>query len=337
MTNNNDKVIAVTGSAGYIGVHLVKILLEKGYRVRALVRDPQDENKVGFLRNLDKSEKKLLEFGGGDLEKADYKDLFQGCYSVIHVATPYVHTAPNPLEDIVKPAVNGTLRVLEAASQVSTIKKLIITSSAGAVINSLNPNLQAEDVYNDEHWNLDSTVENGPYFYSKVLAEQKAWEFHKENQKNANSNHFELSVINPGFIIGPSMTHNLNTSLKLVLRFMTEGAPIYPIRVGIVDVRDVALAHVLVLESSTSNNQRYLVINKVVQFKDLPLTAQKLFPQLQFNINPSLQETKVKSWTVNTTKIQSLGLTKFIDFETTLKDMIDKFIEYKQWNVTSNQ
>ena len=99
-------LIAVTGANGYIGSHVVKQLLLRGYRVRAIVRDPTNPAKVDHLKCLSGADK-LLELVKGDLSEEDYTRAFQGCSAVLHVASPYRYTAEDPDRDIVQPAIRG--------------------------------------------------------------------------------------------------------------------------------------------------------------------------------------------------------------------------------------
>ncbi|KYQ93761.1 hypothetical protein DLAC_05151 [Tieghemostelium lacteum] len=325
--NEEKKLICVTGASGYIGSWIVKLLLEKGYKVRACLRNHLDSNRTKFLKDLD-VEGGNLEFADGELvgNKTDYESIFQGCYAVLHVASPYLHVFEDKERDLVKPAVEGTLSVINACSKVSTVRKLIITSSTAAVVNLLNPDLKPLDEYSDANWNEESTIDSGTYSYSKVQAEKAAWNFHKENQKNSNTNQFELATVNPTFVLGPLLSKQNNTSVDQFIKIITEAQNVGPIRRGFVDVRDVALAHLLVLESSQSNNTRYLVAERVCQFKELPLTAQKLFPTLKIS-NELPGETTVKPWKFNTDKIQNIGL-KYLTFEQTLKDTIDSLVSF---------
>eukprot|EP01133_Synstelium_polycarpum_P016870 gene16870-20059_t len=262
-----DKLVAVTGASGYIASHIIQVLIDRGFRVRACVRDPLNQDKLEFLRSIGGA----IEIVGGDLETADYASCFASCYAVIHTATPYIHTCANPLDDMVRPAVNGTLRVLEACALIDSIKHVVVTSSGGAVINTLNPKLIPKEVYNDDDWNTESTIDTTPYFYSKVQAEKAAWDFYQKNNLNPSSNHFKLSVCLPTFVIGPPLNSTLNTSLKLLINlFCRQQAP-FMTRGGFVDVRDVALAHVLVLEAgSVSDGQRYILAGHVGQWKERP-------------------------------------------------------------------
>lgn len=98
-----------------------------------------------------------------------------------------------------------------------------------------------EDMFNEDHWNTTSGEKHQAYSYSKTEAEREAWKIANENER------WDLAVINPGFVIGPSLTKRKDsTSINFMLSFLNgtfkQGIP--AIYFGVVDVRDVAQAHV---------------------------------------------------------------------------------------------
>ena len=113
-------LVAVTGANGYIGSHIVRVLLEKGWKVRAVVRDPGNPAKVAHLKALPHAVE-LLEFAKGELSEEDYVKAFAGCRAVIHAASPYIYTAEDPDRDIVQPAIKGANRSLPFALRVSRV------------------------------------------------------------------------------------------------------------------------------------------------------------------------------------------------------------------------
>ncbi|KAF2076690.1 hypothetical protein CYY_002003 [Polysphondylium violaceum] len=320
--NNSDKVVVVTGASGYIGAHIVKQLLEKGYKVRACVRDPNSE-RVQFLKEFATSD--ALSLVKADLLEADFNAIFDGCYAVIHTATPYIHTTADPENDLLKPAVQGTLSVLEAASKTTSIRRVVVTSSGGAIIDSSSPTGVEKEEYSESDWNTVSSLTLNPYFYSKVQAEKAAWQFHEENKNNSTGNQFELSVINPGFTIGPALSPILNTSQNLVIRLITQAQMPFPTMVGMADVRDVAKAHVLSMESDKSNNQRYWICQRTVSWPEFPKIFQDQCPNYKFNINLNPPQVN-KVWRLDNSKVKDqLGL-EFISIEQSAKDMVDHLV-----------
>ena len=109
---------------------------------------------------------------------------------------------PDPQRDLIAPAVEGTLNVLESALRSPTVKRVVITSSMAAV----SPDTPPEDKmrrWTEADWNFDSTIQSNPYRLSKRMAEQAAWNFvHEHPGRN-----FELVALNPSFILGPPLSN----------------------------------------------------------------------------------------------------------------------------------
>ncbi|GAM18255.1 hypothetical protein SAMD00019534_014300, partial [Acytostelium subglobosum LB1] len=266
-TSQQQQSIVVTGSTGYIASAIIEQLLLKGYRVIAIVRDLSNKAKYQHLTELSGANT-LLTFAGGDLESADYLTIFKGVDYVMHCGSPYIYTSEDPQRDIVQPAINGNLRVLEAAAATPSIKKVIITSSTAAIIDSA----KKKDVYTEEDWNESATIAT-PYMYSKYLAERAAMEFAPS--------HFQLIFVNPSFVVGRGLAKHINTSLTTFTKSLC--GSINNRYVGLVDLRDVVDTHLHVLESSTNmDRQRKMVCSSVMTFTDMVERVQKLFPQYDF-------------------------------------------------------
>jgi dihydroflavonol-4-reductase len=168
---------------------------------------------------------------------------------VIHTASPYVIDAPDPQLDLVDPAVNGTRNVLEASAKTSAVKRVVYTSSMAAITDEPDPVRPLSET----DWNTKSTLTRNPYYYSKTLAERAAWDFVERKWPG-----FDLVVINPFFVIGPSLGPRLNTTNQIFVDLLKGVYPaIMRLWWGLVDVRDVALAHVLAMEKSVPRG-RYI-------------------------------------------------------------------------------
>ncbi|VDM16705.1 unnamed protein product [Wuchereria bancrofti] len=120
----------VTGASGYIALHCVQQLLENGYTVRGTVRSLQNSSKISPLRDLKYSSERL-ELVEADLECPDHwPKAIEGCTYIMHIASPWPIVAD---ETTIRIAKNGTLNVLKAATQCSTVQKIVLTSSTAAI------------------------------------------------------------------------------------------------------------------------------------------------------------------------------------------------------------
>jgi nucleoside-diphosphate-sugar epimerase len=236
--------VLVTGGNGYIASWLVKYLLEDGVDVHATVRDPSNTDKVGHLTKLaENSPGTLTLFSADLLDDGAFDEAMAGCELVFHTASPFVISGiKDPQKDLVDPAVQGTRNALDSANRVSSVKRVVLTSSVVSVYGDAVDLKDAQgDVFTEDDWNTTSSLTHQPYSFSKVEAERVAWEM------AAAQDRWDLVVINPGFVLGPSLTTASNsasfaTMKQLVDGTMRIGAP--PLELGVVDVRDVARAHV---------------------------------------------------------------------------------------------
>jgi nucleoside-diphosphate-sugar epimerase len=236
--------VLVTGGNGYIASWLVKYLLEQGVNVRVTVRDPSNEQKVGHLKRIaGKSPGKLTLFQADLLQEGAFNGPMKGCELVFHTASPFVIMGiKDAQKELVDPAVKGTRNVLEAANRTDSVKRVVLTSSVVGVYGDAADMQQTKNgIFTEDYWNTSSSVEHQPYNYSKVAAEKAAWEIAKQQ------NRWDLVVINPGLVLGPSLTQaSDSTSLSTMMQFvdgsLKMGAPM--LEFGVVDVRDVAQAHI---------------------------------------------------------------------------------------------
>ena len=241
---NRSAPVLVTGGNGYIASWLVKYLLEDGVDVRATVRDPSNTDKVGHLMQLaDESMGTLTLYRADLLEEGSFDEAMDGCEVVFHTASPFVISGiKDPQKDLVDPAVKGTRNALESANRISSVKRVVLTSSVVSIYgDAVDLKGIDGDAFTEEHWNTTSSLSHQPYPFSKVEAERVAWEIADAQ------NRWDLVVINPGFVLGPSLTTASNsasfsTMKQLVDGTMRLGAP--ALELGVVDVRDVAQAHI---------------------------------------------------------------------------------------------
>ena len=240
---DKSKPVLVTGANGYVASWLVKKLLEEGINVHAAVRDPNDEKKIGHLKKLAANSTGSLQFFKADLlTPGSYKEAMQGCELVFHTASPFTLDVKDPQKQLIEPAVKGTENILNAANEVASVKRIVVTSSCAAIYTDAIDSVNAPGgVLTEADWNTSSSLEYQPYAYSKTLAEKKAWEIAKSQDQ------WDLITINPSLVLGPALNAQQTTSESMnILKMigdgkMKVGAP--RLGMGIVDVRDVADAH----------------------------------------------------------------------------------------------
>jgi len=309
-------LIAVTGASGYIGGHIIQQLLQKGYRVRGLVRNLEQKEKYDYLYKFATSENQL-EFVQAELQGSEYEKAFVGVDSVIHTASPYFYTSQDPQKEIVDPAVQGTRDAIKAAISAG-VKRIVITSSGGAI---LHFPVEPGYVFTCEDWNNWSSLTNNPYFLSKKLAEEEAWKLYKEN-----SDKIEVVVVNPLFVLGPLPNHFINTSVASVKNFLLGQSSPQPGHIGVVDVRDVAAAHIIAMEKKEAAGKRLICCGSVRPWKDIPQTLSKLYPQ--YPVKSGEDVSAGQPFGMDTQPLKDLGLESYIPFEETLKDTVQSLIQH---------
>ena len=254
---NLQSPVLVTGGTGYLASWIIKYLLEAGKTVRTTVRNKANTSKYEHLVKVAEQSSGQLEIVEADLmQQHAFIEAMQGCELVIHTASPFkVGKIKNPEMELVTPALEGTQNVLQAANQTQTIKRIVLTSSVAAIYGDAEE-IKKVEVFDESHWNETSNLSHNPYPYSKTVAEKKAWQM-AEAQAN-----WDLVVINPGFIMGPSLTNRKDsTSVDFMLQLaggkMKSGAP--NLYFGVVDIRDVAQAHINAGYNAEASGRHILV------------------------------------------------------------------------------
>jgi nucleoside-diphosphate-sugar epimerase len=244
--------VLVTGGNGYVGSQLIAALVRQGNQVRATVRSPSSELEIREALRRGGVADNGLEVVVADLGSDDgWARALADVEEAHHVASPIPSAQPEDPDEMMVPAREGTLRVLEAARQAGT-RRVVMTSSFAAVGYSPKP---VRD-YTEDDWTDPDTPGLPPYPRSKTIAERAAWEFMERHPGD-----MELVVLNPTFIIGPTLVSALRSSL-VGIKAIAEGTmPALPRqRFGVADVRDVAEAHVKAAATPDAANKRYLLL-----------------------------------------------------------------------------
>ena len=253
--------VLVTGSTGFIGLHCIHQLIEKGYSVNGTLRSKSREEEVrSSLKKANLSDANLSLYECDLMSDDGWEKAIDGCDYVLHIASPFINGLPDHEDELIKPALTGTQRILKLSAANPQIKKIIITSSFAAVGDTFN----GQTVFNETDWSDPNNNKISAYNKSKTLAEKSAWDFMESNPS------FKLTVINPVGVIGPMLSDDIGTSNLFVKKILDGSTPGNPgLHIGFVDVRDVARAHVDSIKNEKSDNKRIILSKDEIWVSEL--------------------------------------------------------------------
>ncbi|XP_024022045.1 cinnamoyl-CoA reductase 1-like isoform X2 [Morus notabilis] len=319
MMSGAGKVVCVTGGSGYIASWLVKLLLQRGFTVKASVRDLNDPKKTEHLVSLDGAKERLHLFKANLLEEGSFDPVVDGCECVFHTACPVFSTVTDPQAELIDAVGKGTLNVLRSCTKVPSLKRVVLTSSMASVSFNIRP--LAPDVIIDETWFSDHVFcEESKLWYmlSKTLAEEDAWKFAEEYG-------IDLVAINPGVVIGPLLQPTLNLTVEFLLNHIN-GAQTFPNKVYMfVDVRDVALAHIQACEVASASG-RYCLVGHVVHIYEALNVLRRFFPALSIPEKCEDDKPPLPKYQVSKEKAKNL-CANFTPLEVTLRDTVESLKE----------
>jgi len=261
------ELILVTGGTGFIGRHVVKALLENGTSLRVVVRSQAkgDALKSIFPKYTDKIQIAIVE---NNEAQGAYDSAVEGVDVVVHMASPLPGTAGTDNEaGYLIPARDGIVNMLKSASKSSSVKRVVMTASSAAVIDS-KVSTSLPRTWTEKDWN-SLTWEDGKkgnlgvaYTVSKKYAEMAAWEF-MESQRP----HFDLITLDAPGVFGepverPASISEIGGSNAILLKTLDPDLKEFPKTWSIfyIDIRDAALAHVkAAFAPKSAGNQRYLI------------------------------------------------------------------------------
>lgn len=261
-------LVLVTGASGFIATHCILGLLRKGYRVRGTVRSfkRQEEIEAGLRKHTDIEGR--LEFVEADLlQDEGWAEAVCGARFVLHVASPLPTAPPKDEMELIRPAREGALRVLRAASEAG-VERVVLTSSLAAVTSGHKR--EERYTYTESDWS-DLSRPMGAYEKSKTLAEQAAWDFTKGEP-------MELVTINPGVVLGPTLIPDYSMSAEFVGKLLRKEVPGCPrINIALADVRDVAAAHVAAMLTPEAAGKRFILAGKNTAMRDIAFVLKDEF------------------------------------------------------------
>lgn len=270
------QTVLVTGGNGFVAGWVIVELLKAGYNVRTTVRSAKREDDVRGAVGSQVTDLSRLSFAHADLTKDDgWPAAMSGVDYVLHIASPLGTGATKNPDDLIIPAREGTLRVLKAAVAAG-VKRVVMTSSAAAS----NPGI-AGDTFTDETvWTPPEHFRKDAYRLSKLLAERAAWEFMEKHGGTT-----EFTAILPTAIFGPALSKDQTGSVEVIKRLYTGAMPRIPrLGVCVIDVRDLAAAHVKAMTTPAAGGERFLVTGEFMWMEEIAATLRQQFGDRAPNI-----------------------------------------------------
>jgi len=258
------QTILLTGITGFIAKRIALDLLNAGHTIVGSRRsDRRDDEVRDALRPhlTDPAALERLSFVSLDLTAdAGWTDAMSGIDTLVHTASPFPMAQPTSPDDIIRPAVDGTLRALRAAVAAG-VNRVVLTSSMAAIMNADH---RDGDVVGPANWTETDHPTTTAYDASKTLAERAAWDFVADHPDIA------LTTINPGLVLGRPLDQHYGTSLSLIERMFDGKDPMVPdFGLPVVDLGDVSAMHVAAVERPETAGNRYVAADTWVTMPEM--------------------------------------------------------------------
>lgn len=249
--------VLVTGGSGYIAGFLVQTLIERGWTVRATIRNLAREADVRATLGI--ADRERLRFFAADLTgDAGWAEAMAGCTHVAHVASPFPAGKVTD-DDLIPPARDGALRALRFAKEAG-VARVVLTSSVAAIAYGRD-----KAMFTEADWTDATAPDVQPYIKSKTIAERAARDWMAEHGAG-----MEFCTVNPAAVLGPVLSGDYSTSIQFVSRMLDGSVPGYP-RLGfaVVDVRDLADLHVRALEAPGIDGERFIAAGRFMMMGEV--------------------------------------------------------------------
>ncbi|KAJ4397814.1 hypothetical protein N0V93_002051 [Gnomoniopsis smithogilvyi] len=336
MSSGQIKKALVTGASGFLATQIILLLLERDYYVIGAVRSSAKADAWQQLHSRESQSGRLSFVVVPDMQTPGaYDDAVRDVDIIFHTASPFNFTFKDNEKDMLLPARDGALSVLESAAKAKGVQKVIFTSSFAAVT---SPHLDPRPgyTYTESDWNpvewseaVNSQDAHFVYLASKTFAEKAVWEFVKTR-----SPHFTVTSIVPPIILGKATQPftsmaDINQSSRVLHRLLdVEQMPHTPAYVS-VDVKDCALCHILAAESDKAPGKRYLTIGSSFSQAKAAQTIAKLFPEQAHRL-PEPPSDPMEHYSYSVARVeQDLGV-QWTPFETTIKETFQQVLEVEK-------
>ncbi|XP_027355906.1 putative anthocyanidin reductase [Abrus precatorius] len=326
----------VTGATGYIGSWLVEALLERGCTVHATVRDPA---KSLHLLSLWKGGDKLRFFQADLHEEGSFDEAVKGCDGVFHVAASMEfnvsekeNTEAFVQENIIAPAIKGTINLLKSCLKSNSVKRVVFTSSISTITakdsnGKWKPIVDEScQIHPDNVWNTKTS--GWVYALSKLLTEEAAVKFAKENG-------LDLVSVITSTVAGPFFTSNVPTSVKVLLSPLTGETEYFKIlsavnarmgSIALVHIEDICSAHIFLMEQTKAEG-RYICSSQSCTLSNLATLLTKEYSCSNLKRKTKKNYDQVPS-EISSKKLNDLGFSYKHDLEDIVHQTITCCLDY---------
>lgn len=270
------------------------------------------------------------------LDSESMSKAIEGCKFVVHTASPFPVVFPKDEQTLIKPAVEGTMAAMRACHR-HKVERIVITSSCAACMKSAD---KKKTHFTSDDW-TDCNIATA-YEKSKTMAEKAAWNYLASLPEGER---FECATVNPGLVFGPNINECSFSSGDIIRKVITGGMPGMPnLMFPLVDVRDVAQAHLEAILRPEANGKRFLMVANSVPFVMIGewlyekwgerfKVVHKTVPDFVIKIISlwdgecrAIKDDLGKNWTFDHTPAEEVLGIKFRDLKDTVQEMSDTLI-----------
>ncbi|KAK4445962.1 putative NADPH-dependent methylglyoxal reductase GRP2 [Podospora aff. communis PSN243] len=336
-------LVLITGATGHVGSCTLLHLLESGYHVRAAVRS---EAKIAAvlsrpqIRALNPGPRLTFTIVPDISVPGAYDHAVDGVTHIIHIASPLATGDSVPADQhdefFIRPAVQGTLNLLEAANMVGTVRRVVITSSIVALV----PYNEMEGITKRSPLKPVSPNDRipfvpGPYkdTFAAYAASKVASLHHAEAWMARERPAFDAVYLHPGFVLGRNDTaltpgQAMQGTNSVVLALLL-GKRFGPYAGTTVHAEDVARAHIMSLDPSVFGNQSY-ILSQNSRWNDAREIARRCFPEaIKSKMLVMGGSVKTTNLPVDTSLTEETFGFKFASYEEQVKSTVSQFLELR--------
>ncbi|KFY18419.1 hypothetical protein V493_08636 [Pseudogymnoascus sp. VKM F-4281 (FW-2241)] len=330
-------LIVITGVSGYIGFKTMYMALAQGYQVRAIVRKEEQIEKLKNHPKVTKAANLTFVVVPDLVAKDAFAGIFDSANAILHLASPLAQETDDYDRDIVKPAQDLLMAVLEAATHITTLRRVVVTSSAVSLIPmEWLGTSDTETVFTEKDINsrptrpFHSAME--AYWASKAFARLSTKRFIEDRKP-----HFDIVCLLPSVVLGPEDLATGNSTLLVGTRAMLlpilQGAKLDMPLVGTpVHVDDVARAHVDAIKSSVPGNADYVLSSdgeEGIEWDSMTDIARKHFPdEVESGLLALGGLMPTRKWRLDVSSTEKAFGWKCVPFEKTMRDLIGQYVGF---------